>query len=55
MKSIALKASNGKYLGLDSTNVMASVEIRFVLSTRPLKASTISWWGKCRWLSCGLV
>ena len=24
-------------------------EKRFVLSTKPLKASTINWWGKCRW------
>lgn len=25
------------------------IEKRFVLSTRPLKASTINWWGKRRW------
>ena len=25
------------------------LEKRFVLSTRPLKASTIKWWGKRRW------
>jgi hypothetical protein len=25
------------------------LEKRFVLSTRPLKASTINWWGKRRW------
>jgi hypothetical protein len=30
-------------------------EKRFVLSTKALKASTISWWGKRRWLSRGLV
>ncbi len=30
-------------------------EKRFVLSTKPLKGSTISRWGKRRWLSCGLV
>jgi hypothetical protein len=28
---------------------------RFVISTKALKASTISWWGKRRWLSSGLV
>ncbi|BAZ21313.1 hypothetical protein NIES4073_21910 [Kalymmatonema gypsitolerans NIES-4073] len=28
---------------------------RFVISTKALKASTISWWGKRRWLSRGLV
>ncbi len=28
---------------------MANAEIRFVLSTKPLKASTIKWWGKRRW------
>ena len=28
---------------------MASAEIRFVLSTRPIKASTLKWWGKRRW------
>lgn len=38
-----LKRDNGK------------LEKRFVLSTRPLKASTINWWGKRRWLSRGLV
>ncbi|NRB08140.1 MAG: transposase [Richelia sp.] len=32
-----LKRTNGK------------LEKRFVLSTRPLKASTIKWWGKRRW------
>ncbi|MDZ4876603.1 MAG: IS701 family transposase ISAcma37 [Chroococcidiopsis cubana SAG 39.79] len=32
-----LKRDNGK------------LEKRFVLSTRPLKASTINWWGKRRW------
>jgi hypothetical protein len=32
-----LKRSNGK------------LEKRFVISTRPLKASTIKWWGKRRW------
>jgi hypothetical protein len=26
-------------------------EKRFVLSTKPLKGSTITWWGKRRWLS----
>lgn len=26
-----------------------NLEKRFVLSTRPLKASTITWWGKRRW------
>lgn len=31
------------------------VEKRFVLSTKPLKGSTISYWGKKRGLSCGLV
>ena len=31
------------------------LEKRFVVSTRPLKASTIKWWGKRRWLSCGMV
>jgi hypothetical protein len=30
-------------------------EKRFVLSTKPLKGSTITWWGRRRWLSCGLV
>jgi hypothetical protein len=30
-------------------------EKRFVISTKALKASTISWWGKRRWLSRGLV
>lgn len=25
------------------------LEKRFVVSTKPLKASTINWWGKCRW------
>lgn len=29
-------------------------ELRFVLSTRPLKASTIKWWGKRRWQIEGL-
>ena len=38
-----LKRDNGK------------LEKRFVLSTKPLKASTIKWWGKRRWLSCGVV
>lgn len=28
---------------------MAFLEKRFVLSTRPLKGSTITWWGKRRW------
>lgn len=28
---------------------MARREKRFVLSTKPLKASTITWWGKRRW------
>jgi len=28
---------------------MANAEIRFVLSTKPLKASTITWWGRRRW------
>lgn len=32
-----LKRNNGK------------LEKRFVLSTKPLKASTINWWGKRRW------
>ena len=32
-----LKRDNGK------------LEKRFVLSTKPLKASTIKWWGKRRW------
>jgi hypothetical protein len=27
----------------------AKLEKRFVLSTRPLKGSTIIWWGKRRW------
>ncbi len=31
------------------------LEKRFVLSTKPLKASTIKWWGKRRWLSRGMV
>ncbi len=31
------------------------LEKRFVLSTRPLKANTIKWWGKRRWLSRGMV
>ncbi len=31
------------------------LEKRFVLSTRPLKASTINWWGKRRWQPIGLV
>ncbi len=31
------------------------LEKRFILATKPLKASTINWWGKRRWLSCGLV
>lgn len=30
-------------------------EKRFVLSTKPLKGSTISWWGKRRWPPIGLV
>ncbi len=29
------------------------LEKRFFLSTRPLKASTIKWWGKRRWLLVG--
>lgn len=29
--------------------MMESAEIRFVLSTKPLKPSTINWWGKRRW------
>ncbi len=29
--------------------MMANAEIRFVLSTKPLKGSTITWWGKRRW------
>ena len=33
-----LKRDNGKQ------------ELRFVLSTKPLKATTIKWWGKRRWL-----
>ncbi|WP_211176435.1 hypothetical protein [Brasilonema sp. UFV-L1] len=32
-----LKRNNGK------------LEKRFVLSTRPIKASTLKWWGKRRW------
>jgi len=28
---------------------------RFIISIKALKASTISWWGKRRWLSSGLV
>jgi DDE superfamily endonuclease len=31
------------------------LENRFVLSTKPLKASAIRWWGKRRWLSCWMV
>lgn len=31
------------------------LEQRFVLSTKPLKASTITWWGKRRWHSSWLV
>ena len=38
-----LKRDNGK------------LEKRFVLSTKQLKASTITWWGKRRWLSRGMV
>jgi hypothetical protein len=38
-----LKRDNGK------------LEKRFVLSTKPLKGSTITWWGKRRWLSRGMV
>ena len=38
-----LKRENGK------------LEKRFVLSTNPLKASTIKWWGKRRWQSCWVV
>ncbi len=38
-----LKRDNGK------------LEKRFVLSTRSIKSSTLKWWGKRRWLSCGLV
>ena len=32
-----------------TSNEMAKKEKRFVLSTRPLKGSTITWWGKRRW------
>lgn len=28
---------------------MVSAEIRYVLSTKVLKSSTITWWGKRRW------
>lgn len=38
-----LKRNNGKF------------EKRFVLSTKPLKASTLKWWGKRRWQSRWLV
>ena len=38
-----LKRDNGK------------LEKRFVLSTRPIKASTLKWWGKRRWQSCWVV
>lgn len=38
-----LKRSDGK------------LEKRFVLSTRPLKATTIKWWGKRRWQPCWVV
>ena len=31
------------------------LEKRLVLSTKPLKASTIKWWGKRRWPPIGLV
>lgn len=31
------------------------LEKRFVLSTRPIKASTLKWWGKRRWQPCWMV